>query len=223
MDFGYMRLKTKETKRTTDSLKHMDIRWLRLQGYLVPGTLIYLPLTKKGESMSCVGLRVEENRVILGNLLNSIRIFWIRCNYGGKRPWFICPGYNGRSCGRRVAILYCNGLYFRCRHCFDLTYQSRNESRFDRSLRKARKVRTRLGASRDLFEPIIAKPKGMHWETFETLDMEARMTTIRAFNFQFAAIEEKQKEKEKKTFLEIKKWLDEHGLDETALKIKLPL
>ncbi len=36
-------------------------------------------------------------------------------------------------------------------------------------MRKARKVRRRLGASDDLFEPIWEKPKGMHWRTFRRL------------------------------------------------------
>jgi len=52
------------------------------------------------------------------------------CRYGGKRYWFKCPWYkNGVYCGRRVGVLYKNGDYFACRHCYDLTYNSRNENR----------------------------------------------------------------------------------------------
>ena len=52
------------------------------------------------------------------------------CRYGGKRYWFICPWYkNGAYCGRRVGTLYKDGDYFACRHCYNLTYSSRNESR----------------------------------------------------------------------------------------------
>jgi hypothetical protein len=36
-------------------------------------------------------------------------------------------------------------------------------------MRKARKIRQRLGASNNLFEPVWEKPKGMHWKTFERL------------------------------------------------------
>lgn len=51
------------------------------------------------------------------------------CYYGGKRYWFICPWYaNGVYCGRRVGVLYLGGDYFGCRHCYDLTYNSRNLS-----------------------------------------------------------------------------------------------
>lgn len=47
------------------------------------------------------------------------------CNFGGLRYWFGCP-----SCGRRVAVLYLapGDVYFRCRHCNNLSYHSRNES-----------------------------------------------------------------------------------------------
>lgn len=57
------------------------------------------------------------------------------CNYGGVRWWFVCPSSrNGVYCGRRVAKLYCppGGKYYGCRHCYDLSYESRNESRIGR-------------------------------------------------------------------------------------------
>ncbi len=48
------------------------------------------------------------------------------CHFGGVRWWFACP-----PCGRRVGILYLpsGGKLFRCRHCYDLSYQSRNDNR----------------------------------------------------------------------------------------------
>ncbi len=53
------------------------------------------------------------------------------CHFGGVRWWFICPlVVNGRNCKRRVGKLYLlsGGRYFGCRHCYDLTYQSSQES-----------------------------------------------------------------------------------------------
>jgi hypothetical protein len=41
-------------------------------------------------------------------------------------------------------------------------------------MRKARKIRERLGASNNLFEPVWEKPKGMHWKTFERLQERER-------------------------------------------------
>lgn len=45
------------------------------------------------------------------------------CNFGGVRYWFGCP-----SCGRRVGVLYLapGDVYFRCRHCNNLSYHSRS-------------------------------------------------------------------------------------------------
>lgn len=52
------------------------------------------------------------------------------CNLGGKRYWFQCPWYqNGIYCGRRVAVLYLGGQRFACRHCYELSYASKNENR----------------------------------------------------------------------------------------------
>lgn len=45
------------------------------------------------------------------------------CNFGGSRYWFACP-----HCGSRVGVLYLvpGDVRFRCRHCNNLTYRSRN-------------------------------------------------------------------------------------------------
>jgi hypothetical protein len=59
---------------------------------------------------------------------------WLRttpCTYGGRRWWFTCPlTRNGRACGRRVGKLYFppGGRYYGCRHCYDLTYESCQQS-----------------------------------------------------------------------------------------------
>lgn len=61
----------------------------------------------------------------------DMRIEGTPCNYGGLRYWFICPIYRQGQyyCGRRVGTLYLGGDYFACRHCYDLTYQSKNKNR----------------------------------------------------------------------------------------------
>lgn len=45
------------------------------------------------------------------------------CNFGGNRYWFRCPI---AGCWKRVGKLYLppTGMYFGCRHCYDLTYRS---------------------------------------------------------------------------------------------------
>jgi len=66
------------------------------------------------------------------------------CNYGGVRYWFACP-----SCYRRVGALYLarGDIYFRCRHCNNLTYWSRNRCRmeaFGHTSRQIDKLRSQI-------------------------------------------------------------------------------
>ena len=54
-----------------------------------------------------------------------------RPHFGGLRWWFVCPlSVQGQACRHRVAKLYLppGGHYFGCRHCYDLTYTSCQES-----------------------------------------------------------------------------------------------
>jgi hypothetical protein len=58
-----------------------------------------------------------------------------RPHFGGIRWWFVCPLVrSGKPCARRAAKLYLppGGRYFGCRLCYDLTYESCQEShKFD--------------------------------------------------------------------------------------------
>lgn len=50
------------------------------------------------------------------------------CNFGGSRFWFVC------KCRKRVSAIYKPSFSdtFACRHCFKLTYESRNRSGFEK-------------------------------------------------------------------------------------------
>jgi len=98
------------------------------------------------------------------------RIVWMPCRFGGARPYFVCSGViNGIVCNRRVAKLYGAGPYFLCRHCHRLAYASQREDRYDRALRRADKIRMRLGGEPGIASVFPARPKGMHRETYERL------------------------------------------------------
>ena len=168
-----------DSKTTTESQLGVDIRWLKKQGYLRPGNMGSLSWTCRGEKAGAISYRVETDRIVLDYRYRPRDGLWEKveqiisfdrtaCNYGGYRTWFLCS-----HCGRRVAVIYGAGRYFLCRFCYDLTYSSQQECRVDRLMRKARKIRTRLGASDNLTEPIFFKPKHMHQKTFDRLRREA--------------------------------------------------
>jgi hypothetical protein len=115
----------------------------------------------------------------------KVPLSWSSCNYGGKRPWFICPG---KGCGKRVAKLYLAGNFFLCRHCHGLAYLSQRKAKEFRLLDKAQKICRRLGAnnSNDLFG--TPKPKGMHWRTYEKLVDEAQEVELESLNAAFQKI-----------------------------------
>lgn len=57
----------------------------------------------------------------------KVTIVTTSCRFGGVRYWFLCPLSSGGlgGCNRRVGKLYLGGKYFGCRHCYNLTYDSR--------------------------------------------------------------------------------------------------
>lgn len=97
-----------------------------------------------------------------------VRVVYTRCNYGGVRPWWICP-----SCGRRVAHLYLDRLWA-CRRCSGLTHASKQGAPADALLTKVRRrldaIRRRLGLTED--DHGGTKPLGMHWRTYWRLRRE---------------------------------------------------
>jgi hypothetical protein len=92
---------------------------------------------------------------------SPLNVTYTQCNFGGRRPWWLCPG-----CSRRVAILYKRSEKFRCRHCHDLVHSSRQLGKLDRAFGQLRKARRRIGS--DWHQ----KPKGMHWSTFRRLAIQ---------------------------------------------------
>jgi hypothetical protein len=106
-------------------------------------------------------------------IVQRIPIVWTPCYLGGRRPWFACSGLGYEPCGRRVAVLYWAGDLFACRHCYGLDYQSRHQSPSLRAISRAQKVRERLGASPDVFDPLPYRPKHMHRTTYRRLKRRA--------------------------------------------------
>ena len=122
-------------KPKAEHLPQVDIRDIHKDTPLLEGASIYLSHPAATSSV-------------------NIGLTWTELNYGGKRPWFICP-----SCGGRVAILYMYSQQLLCRDCHDITYSSRCEGTMDSLLRKERKLLEKLGGH------LYPKPKGMHLNT----------------------------------------------------------
>jgi hypothetical protein len=161
-------------KDTTNDYRVLDVRRWQRDGLLRPNQTFGWQWKRNGETVASIQVRTESDQVILKyrhkrsdedwqDKSYPIRLDWTACHYGGVRPWFLCPA---RGCGRRVAILYGGGI-FACRHCRQLAYPSQREITEDRAVRRADKIRDRLG-----WEPGILngrgweKPKGMRWGTF---------------------------------------------------------
>lgn len=150
-------------RRTTHDLPALDVRALKKEGSVVP--------------------RQEY-------LQGVARLKWTPCNFGGERPWFICPG---EECDQRAAILYREGEgSFLCRVCLNLTYSSQRKDRLSRARRRALKIRMRLGTD------LATRPKGMHRTTFARLSREylkAYQEHVTLYNERFAKLMERPSER----------------------------
>jgi hypothetical protein len=170
-----------DKKTTTDECQSIDVRYLHRNGLLKPGHYFSLRWSRAGRQTGSIGGVAYRDQVTLlyrhrrgpagewEDIKETVPLTWTACNFGGERPWCICPG---AGCGRRVAVLYGPGRYFLCRHCCDLSYGSQREDKMHRSLRKAQKIRERLGGSTNMMEPFPEKSKGMHHKTYIRLFWE---------------------------------------------------
>ena len=165
-----------------ESCKSIDVRQWHREGRLPADQSFSCSWTCGGEPSGGVDVRTERDAVILmywsqsrkatewKSVEQRVPITWTACHLGGRRPWFICPGFcDGRYCRRRVAVLYCLRDYFACRNCYELAYESQQEPIRMRGLIKAQKIRMRLGAKPNVFDPFPEKPPRMHWRTYERL------------------------------------------------------
>lgn len=133
-------------KTESDSLKKLSVRFLHKNRYFCGWNSGMVNWSSDGEKTGSVGIMVSTrdgdeylkfNYTQTDNYSGEKKDFDYRipltttdCHFGGRRYWFICPLFrNGVYCGRRVGVLYKGGDYFGCRHCYNLTYYSRNEGR----------------------------------------------------------------------------------------------
>ena len=133
-------------KDEADGLKQVNVSFLRKHGYFNPGWRSEtITFSRNGEKMGNISIQsaINEKEQYIRFIYTQtdrdtgekndfdyqIPLTTTPCYFGGKRYWFTCPWYaNGQYCGKRVGVLYKDGDYFACRHCYQLTYNSRNLS-----------------------------------------------------------------------------------------------
>jgi hypothetical protein len=179
--------------------RSIDVNKMHKAGCLCPGSAGSWQWISDGENVASINLRAEYDRLHLTyrvrigdgeweDVAETIRIANVACQLGGTRPYFICPGVsNGISCKRRVVKLHGAGRYFLCRHCYRLAHSSQSEETCDRLMRRANKIRQRLGGYPGMVSTFPLKPKGMWWRTYDRLHEEAfkaEMLADKAFEIQ---------------------------------------
>ncbi|MFX0544353.1 hypothetical protein ACEWPL_002275 [Roseovarius sp. S1116L3] len=165
-------------RQKAETCRSLDVNRFHREGCLRPGRQGSWVWSRDGEEVGRIGYKSEEGRLLLNYrvrqyggdwepVTEAIRITHVNCNYGNTRPYFICPGViNGLHCGRRVGKLFAGGRYFLCRHCYNISYTSQSEARYDRALRRANKTRMALGGEPGTASWVAPKPKGMWHRTY---------------------------------------------------------
>ena len=176
----------------TDEFFSLDVRRFHRNGCLESVDAGRVTVTWDGAGSSSIDVVKDRTGVLLEYSVcdgaetkeHSERIIVnrTRCNFGGSRVWWFCP-----RCGRRCAILY-GGRRFLCRNCHGIRYRSQSESKAERLLRKAERIRARLGGSGVVFDPFPEKPAGMHWKTFDRLRHEAEEAKVRGLTLALSEI-----------------------------------
>ncbi len=149
-------------RRTVEQTRSIDIHALQTAGYFGAPKQGWSIWRWGGEITGEVRIDWDGKRLTVRDQV--IAIGRTACRFGGYRLWFMC------SCSRRVSTLYSpNGRPWACRHCYRLTYATRQAIPRDRYLLRAQRIRERLGGSRSVIEDFPAKPRGMHWRRYDRI------------------------------------------------------
>lgn len=166
-------------KTCTEDMRRLDVRHIQRAGRLIAGTACGWQWSVNGKVIASIQMTVQADWVWLEyrqrqgggdwcNMSYSVSLDRTACHMGGERVWWRCPM---AGCGRRCAVLFGGGR-FACRQCHRLAYRSQREAVDTRAIHKADKLRARLGWTPGILNFPEGKPKGMHWRTFNRLQLE---------------------------------------------------
>jgi hypothetical protein len=190
-------------RTTVEAYRSIDVNRLHQEGCLCTGWRGAWQWTRDSEKVAWINLSAGPDRLRLNyrvsvsggdwqDIDETVPIVRVPCRLGDLRPYFACPGVvSGVTCGRRVTKLYGAGRYFLCRHCYRLAHASQSEGTMDRALRRANKIRQRLGGHPGMAAPFPERPKGMWRKTYERLrakTFEAEISAEVAFETQAARL-----------------------------------
>jgi hypothetical protein len=149
-------------RRTVEQTRSIEIGALQRAGYFAAPKQGWWIWQRKDEITGSA--RIDWNGDQLRIRDQAIDLARAPCRFGGYRLWFRC------SCARHVSTLYSpSGRPWACRHCYRLTYATRQAIPRDRHLMRAQGIRQRLGGSRNMLDPFPPKPKGMHWRRYDRM------------------------------------------------------
>lgn len=161
-------------RATCEDYRALDIRRLARDGLTEHGAAGVVRWSRDGEVVASIRLACMGGCLTLTYRTQSyggewqpvterVYLDYTSQHFGGERRWFFCP-----NCRRRCAKLY-GGARFLCRQCYGLGYASQAEDAPNRLLRRAQKLRMKLGGDGCVDEPFPDRPKGMHRRTFDRL------------------------------------------------------
>ena len=100
-------------KTTADECQSLDVRYLQRNSLLQPRRSFSLRWSQAGRQTGSIRGIVDSSRPPKSMILlyrhrgglgaeweevrETVPLSWTPCNFGGERPWFICPG---AGCGR---------------------------------------------------------------------------------------------------------------------------
>lgn len=183
------------SKLTVEQVFRIDIRDLKKRGYL-DGNYYGVSVHDDRNNRIWFAISTDPKDEFLGGRFIHFRysannggiikhydykipISTTHCHFGGVRYWFRCYANLRHCCGNRVATLFIvPGVnIFACRHCYNLSYNSRNKNR------------------RYAFYPLVEKNR---------LERERNELTFRKGNkFQYAGVPTRKYERLRKMNIKI--------------------
>ncbi|SFF97933.1 hypothetical protein [Neptunomonas qingdaonensis] len=163
-------------KATTETVKRLDIRFMRKQGFLEPGGVGALQWRLGGRLRGDILFRGYDDKLVFHyrvdgedeaySVKQEVALTRTPCHFGGTRLWFSCP-----CCHKRVGLLYAPQSNFKCRLCHKLPYASQQQGAMDNAISQKHQLGERI------FENYkqgrgSQKRKGLHWKTFHRLHIK---------------------------------------------------